>query len=368
MTGKGRRLIAALVLGGLLLAAGGGLWAIRPVLAPFFLAVVVAYLIAPLVNSLTRWGFGRGWAILTVYGVLTLLVSLAVGKGLPAAIAEIRRLTESIPLYSAQARALGDGFQAQIRTMGLPPELRDMLDDAIINTEVRSMQVLERLLDVNNIVAMAGFLASLALAPFLAFYLLKDIDRFKERFVLSIPARYRQEILSLLRALDRVLAGFVRGQVLLAVVVGAMVAVATSLLGLRYALLLGIWAGMTEFIPYVGPVLGAIPSVIAGFTVSPVVALQTVVVFVIIQQVENAVLSPKILGESVGLHPLAVLLSVLAGGYLFGGWGMIFALPIVGVARVLLTFGIGRLTEVPLLAAPAARPESGDWRAEEPKR
>ncbi len=349
------------MLGGLVLAAGWALWTIRPVLAPFLLAIAVAYLLAPLVNAIARLGVSRGWAILAVYLLLGGLTGLAVVKLLPQTALEVQRLTESIPIYSERARGVVDGLQQRVREMGLPPELRESLDRSITQIEIRSVAMLQQLLDVRTLSAAAEFLFSLLLAPFLAFYLLKDLDHFKERFVQSLPRKHRQEILQLLRGLDRVLSGFVRGQILLGLLVGLLAAAASSLLGLRFALLLGIWAGLTEFIPYVGPVLGAVPAVLAALTISPWKAAQVAIAFAIIQQLENAVLSPKIMGESVGLHPIVVLFAVLTGGYLAGGWGLILALPVAGLVRVLWTFLIARLTEVSsgaVLAAPARRPES----------
>ncbi len=361
MSYRGRRLVAALVIGGLVLATGWGVWTIRPVLAPFFLAVALAYVIAPLVNMLARLGLSRGWSILAVYSVLLLLGVLAVAKILPQAISQTRVLASAIPDYALSARHLVDGLQQRVRDTGMPPEVRDAIDRAITKFETRSVQALGHVLDLRTLQAAAGFVGSLLLAPFLSFYMLKDIERFKERFVLTLPRRYRNDILQLLRSLDGVLAGFVRGQMLLSLAVGALAAAATAWLGFRYWLLLGMWAGLTEFIPYVGPVLGAIPAVMGAFSVSPLLAIKTVVAFALIQQVENAVLSPRIMGESVGLHPLAVMLSVLAGGYLLGGWGLILALPLVGILRVLWYFLVARLTDVPgryaLVAAPAARPE-----------
>lgn len=346
---------------GILLAVGWGLWLVRPVLAPFILALVLAYLIAPLVNGVTRWGLGRGWAILLVYAVLGLMLGLGVVKLLPKVIGEARRLSEAVPGYGLQARLFIAGMQQRIREMGLHPGLRDMFDRLIVDLELRSVRTLELLIDVRTIQQAAGFFASLLLAPFLAFYMLKDMDRFKARFVRSIPLRYRQESIALLRSLDRVLSGFVRGEILLSLAVGGLAALATTMLGLRYALLLGIWAFFTEFIPYIGPVLGAIPAVLMGFGVSPWKALEVVLAFAIIQQIENAVLSPKIMGESVGLHPLFVIFAVLAGGYLAGGWGLILALPVAGLLRVLWIFVVARLTEITpqMLALPAARPEGG---------
>lgn len=357
MTGRGRRIIAALVMGGLVLAAGWGLWIIRPILAPFLLAIIVAYLIAPLVNALAARGLSRGWAILVVYAALGVVGALAVWKIIPQVISETRRLAEAIPMYAGFARETVDRFQQQIRDIGLPPELRDVLDRSIIDLEVRSVQALGRMFDINHLREAAELLVSLLLAPFLAFYLLKDIDRFKERVVRALPRSRRHEILALLRSLDRVISGFVRGQILLGLTVGGLAAAVTYLLGLRYTLLLGIWAGLTEFIPYVGPVLGAIPAVLAGLAVSPLAGLEVAIAFAVIQQLENAVLSPKIMGESVGLHPLVVMLAILSGGYLLGTWGLLLALPVAGVVRVLWTFLVARLTEPPLLAPVAARPE-----------
>lgn len=364
MTGRKRRIVAALVIGGLVLATGWGLWVIRPILAPFLLAVVISYLIAPLVNLLAARGMGRGWAILTVFAVLALVGGVAVIKGIPQAIVQVQRLNEAIPAYFLRARLLVDNLQQRVNEAGLPPELSAAVHRSIGDLEERSAGALGSLLHIRTITRAAGFLASLILAPFISFYILKDIERFKERFVLSLPGRYRHEILALLRGLDSVLAGFVRGQILLSLAVGALAMLATALLGLRYSLLLGIWAGLTEFIPYVGPILGAVPAVVAGFTVSPLLGVEVTVAFAIIQQLENAVLSPRIMGESVGLHPIAVMFSVLAGGYLLGGWGFIVGLPLAGLIRVLWGFLVARLTDVdvdvrhrPMMPAPAPRPE-----------
>lgn len=349
MTTKGRRIAAALVLGGLVLATGWGLWLIRPVLAPFLLAVMISYLLAPLVNALGRRGVHRGWAILLVFGAIGGVIGLGLWKLLPAAVAEMRRLAEAIPEYSVRALDIVDGLQQRVRETWMPPGLRESVHQSITEMEVRSVQALNRLLGADTIKEAAGFLLALIVAPFLAFYLLKDLDQFKERFVGALPSRYRLEILGLLRGLDRVLAGFVRGQLLLALTVGGMATLATYLLGLRYAVLLGIWAGITELVPYVGPFLGAVPAVLAGISVSPLLAIQVALAFFIIQQLEGAVLSPKIMGDSVGLHPLVVILAILAGGTLFGVWGMILALPVAGTVRVVWCFLIARLTEAPRL-------------------
>jgi len=362
MKGRTRRILAALVLGGLVLAGGWGLWVIRPVLAPFLLAVAFAYLVAPLVNRLAQWGLRRTWAILVVYVFLLGAGAFAVVKLLPQVVSQIQSLTEAIPVYALRVREMVDGLQERVRDMGAPPELRDVVDRNITEMEARAVGMLRDLFAISTLQKAAGLLASLLLAPFLAYYMLRDMEGFKRSFVRAIPHRYRQEILMLLSDLDRVISGFVRGEVLLSLVVGALASLAAMLLGLRYSLLLGLWAGLMEFIPYVGPVLGAVPAVLAGLAESPLRAIEVAVAFAVIQQLESALLSPKIMAENVGLHPLTVMLAVLTGGYLLGGWGLILAVPAVGLVRVLWRFVVARLTDPPgysmTPAAPAPVPNA----------
>jgi len=348
-TRKGRRIAAALVLGGMVLATGWGLWAIRPVLAPFLIAVVIAYLVAPLVNALANMGLSRTWSIVVIYGILLGAAFWGVSELVPELLTQTRRLTEAIPTYSMRARELVEGLHMRLDQMGAPVGLQEALARNILEAEVRTVAALERLVRIETVQHLAGFFISLLLAPILAAYLLKDMDRFKERFVLMLPRGYRMEILALLRGLDKVLSGFVRGQVLLALLVGMMATGATSLLGLRYALLLGLWAALCELVPYIGPLLGAIPAVLFGLTVSPLLGIQVAVAYLIIQQIENLLLAPKVMGDSLGLHPLVVIFSILVGGFLWGIWGMILALPVVGVINVLWIFTIARLTEGPPL-------------------
>lgn len=335
----GTALVFLAVLGSALL-----LWWVRPVLTPFFFAVAIAYIVAPLVNMLHQRGIGRGWAILGVYGVLGVVVATGIWKVVPGATAELNRLAEAIPTYAAQLREFVAELKWQMDHSGAPFGMKQALDTAIRDVEVRSTQALADLLAMGNLRRLAEILLSAAIAPVLAFYMLKDMEGFKRRMTHAIPKRYRQDVIVLMRSIDAVLAGFIRGQVLLAVIVGALAALVTYLLGLRYSLLLGLVAGLTELIPYVGPILGAIPAIVAGLTVSPLTAIQVALGFAIIQQLENAVLSPKVIGERIGLHPLAVLLVVLGGGYLFGPWGLILALPLAGIVRVVWEFTMQRVT------------------------
>ncbi|MCL4370406.1 MAG: AI-2E family transporter, partial [Chloroflexi bacterium] len=161
----------------------------------------------------------------------------------------------------------------------------------------------------------------------------------------ALPRAVRSRFRGLVRDLDAVLSGFVRGQLLVASSVGLMAGVATWLLGLRYAVVIGVLAGVADVIPYFGPVIGALPAVLLGLAVSPWRALQVTLAFVIIQQLENAVVGPLLIGDQVRLHPLVVIFAVLVGGTLAGVWGMLLAVPAVGMTRVLWEFSSEQLLD-----------------------
>lgn len=328
------------LLWGLLAAAAAGvaalLLAVRPVTIPFLLAVALAYLLAPAVGALEARGLSRPLAILAVYLGLGLAAAALILQVLPGALREWQRLARDLPAYGAQARAALDALQARFRDAGLPQGLRAGLDQTLARLQQRADGLMATA--VGNLLLYLEWLGYLALAPILAFYLLRDLEAFKAAFARLLPDRWRGPVLGLLRDIDGVLAGFVRGQVLLAAAVGTLAGLACHLLGLRFAFLLGLWAALTEMIPYVGPLLGAVPAVVVALAQSPVRALQVAAAFALIQQLENAVLGPRLLGAHVGLHPLVVLLAVLAGGYLFGVPGLVLAVPAAGVARVVGRF------------------------------
>ncbi|MFO7173464.1 MAG: AI-2E family transporter [Bacillota bacterium] len=306
--------------------------AVRPVLIPFALAVAVAYLVAPAVAALEGRGIPRGPAILAVYAALALVGAGVVLRVLPGAYAELQRLAGALPGYGEQVRAGLAALQQRFQAPGIPPGVRQGLEAAIASAEGRVNGVLAAA--VENLWGYLEWAAYLLLAPFLAYYLLRDQERIKRGFTHLLPRRWRRLTLEWLAGVDEVIGGFVRGQLVLAGLVGMLAMVVAGVLGLRYAVLLGLWAAVAELIPYIGPVIGAVPAVVAGLSVSPLTGLQVAAAFALIQQLENAVLGPRVLGESVGLHPLVVFFAVLTGGYLAGVPGMVLAVPVAGVLRV----------------------------------
>jgi predicted PurR-regulated permease PerM len=179
-------------------------------------------------------------------------------------------------------------------------------------------------------------IVSIVLIPIYTFYFLKDTQFFRRKVLKSIPKGIRDQVINISRDIDNLLSRFIRGQLIIAMIVGVLSIIALVVLKVQFAFLIGTIAGVTNIIPYFGPIIGAIPAIIVALLDEPMKAIWVIIAFFIIQQTESAILSPKIVGESVGLHPVFVILVLLIGGELFGVIGLIFAIPIAASIKIIL--------------------------------
>ncbi|MBE3590325.1 MAG: AI-2E family transporter [Firmicutes bacterium] len=308
--------------------AAGLAYALRGTLAPFLLAAGLAYLLAPLVEWAVRHGLGRAWAVLLVYALVGVVLAALVAFAVPVFVNEVQNLADRLPQYTRQVQAGVRHVQKDYARAALPPTVRDAVDAAVERAEASLQARLRAFLA--GLVGLVRDLALLAIAPVLAFYMLVDLPRLKRASVRWLPPEARHSLVRYFAELDAMLSGYVRGQLMLAFIVGALATLALAVLGVPYALLLGAFAGLGELIPYFGPVAGAVPSVAVALTVSSRLALSVIVAFVIIQQLESAVVGPFVMRTTLGLHPLLVIFSLLAGGQLAGLAGVILSVPFMG--------------------------------------
>ena len=192
---------------------------------------------------------------------------------------------------------------------------------------------------------MAGSLLSLVFAPILAYYFIRDWEKIRDGFLSLFPPRNRSQLVNLGLDIDQVLSGFVQGHLTVCLIVGALTGLAAALLGIKYAIIIGIINGIAELFPYLGPILGAIPSVALALTEGSRPAIYLGLAILLIQQVEANLLSPRIVGTRVGLHPLLVIFVLLSGGELFGIWGILLAVPVVAVLKVLVRHAFYHLVD-----------------------
>ena len=305
---------------------------VRTILGPFFLAFILAYLLNPLVVALERHQISRKKSILIVFSLIIVVMVTIIFLILPTLYNELSKLAVILPSAIQLFTERVDGFREQFRATGLPSRVALVLDQHLGQGEVIIADRLNLFLD--SLPKVLSTATLYILSPVIAIYFLADWKGLGVHFLRIIPQRWRMEWQRLWQDINHVIRQFVRGDVVVAVVVGVLIGIGVKLVGMEYALLIGLICGIFDLIPYFGPVIGAVPAVLLALTKSPEMAVKVVLIILIVQQLEGNIISPKLMGDSVGLHPLWVVFALLAGGELAGFWGMFLAVPLAAVIRV----------------------------------
>jgi predicted PurR-regulated permease PerM len=341
------------------LAACWLLWLLAPILTPFVFGAMLGWLGDPVVDRLERMGRSRNTAVMLVFGTMSVLVLLALVVLVPLVEAQIVTLFESLPHYR-------DWFVGTVlpwleHRTGL--ELLAWLDPERLFQLVRAhweqaggaaatmLGYLSR-----SGFALLGWIANIVLLPVLTFFFLRDWDLFVGRVAALVPRDHADTVSRLSQESSAVHGAFLRGQLLVMLVLGVLYGIGLSLVGLNLGILIGIVAGVLTFVPYLGPatviLLGGIAALVQYGDWQHL--LGVLAVFSVGQVIESYWLTPKLVGDRIGLHPVAVIFAVLAGGQLFGFLGMLLALPVAAIANVLLRYAHERYTHSRLYAGDRA--------------
>jgi predicted PurR-regulated permease PerM len=312
---------------------------LSPVLMPFFVAALFAYLGDPLVDMLEEKKLSRTLAVSLVFAVLVLVGLVLLLVLVPMLTSQMASLVKKLPEYLS---FIQQNAEPWLVSLGLPASLSDTsaIKQSISQYWGEVGQVASGLFNylVNSGTALLQLFANLVLIPVVTFYLLRDWDILVARFRELIPRRYSKRVIALSLECDEMLAAFLRGQVMVMAALSAIYATGLALIGLELALLLGVIAGIVSFVPYLGLIVGIGLAGLAAFFQFqdwlPIVMVAGV--FGVAQMIEGMVLTPRFVGERIGLHPVAVIFAVLAGGQLFGFAGVLLALPVAAVIMVVL--------------------------------
>jgi len=336
------------------------LWLLAPVLSPFALAALLGWLGDPLVDRLERARFKRNTAVILVFSAMSLLLLVAAVILVPMLEQQIVTLVHSLPGY--RDWFVGTALPWVERRTGL--EILSWLDPERLFTLIREHW--ERAGGIAATVlgyvsrsgfALLGLLANIVLLPVLTFFFLRDWDLLVARVGLLVPRDHADTVRTLARESDAVLGGFLRGQFLVMLILGVLYAIGLWGVGLDLGILIGILAGLLTFVPYLGPasivVFGGIAAMVQFGDWQHLAGVA--VVFTVGQIIESYWLTPKLVGDRIGLHPMAVIFAVTAGGTLFGFLGMLLALPVAAVANVLLRYAHERYTASSLYAGEQPR-------------
>ena len=329
----------------------GLLWTARGALPAFFIGLALALVLDPVVSIIARQGVPRWAGVIVAYAVLVVIVWGLVAFALPPISEQAREFITQLPQLGAAVGDLERAILEWYESLPLPPEVRATIDAQIAASGQAAADLLRGLLapTINAIVRAATFILGLVVVPVWLFFVLKDREGFPRAVAGALPPSWRPDAENLLSLLGRVGGRWVRGQLLL----GASIFVATvvgltilTFLGFtefgQFTLVLALIAGLLEWFPIIGPIVAAVPAILIGLSIGFPAAIAAAVLYTAIQQLENNILVPKVMGDAIELHPAVMILSLVVGGALFGIGGAILAAPVVAAGRDVYRYGFHR--------------------------
>lgn len=336
-------------------------------LSSIIIAIIFAYIIDPIVNFLERKGVKRQFGVIIVYISVFLIFAILIISVIPKTINEISNLLTSLPGMVDTLTKNVNNFLTEIFAkfnIELPENFIDVYKESNpkVEGDVETPQIVSNILNsmtktINDLVAKAqgslmgslsglfskvyGALTSafrLVLIIIFSFYFSVDKEKFTLKVKKSIPNKYRDDLAFLANRIDVALQQFIRGRMLMAIFVGILTMIYLLILRVDFAIIIGLITCVADIIPYVGPLLGCVPAVLFALVDSPAKAFWVLVLFLVVQWVENNILAPKLIGDSTGLNPLLILISIIIGGGIFGVWGMVISVPITSIICILIDF------------------------------
>lgn len=311
---------------------------ISRVISPFLMTVPLVYIVKPISDKLAIKKIPMSLAILLVYFFFIAAAAAAAIFFVPQLAANMRDLMETLPQLMERYEEILNNLLKNIKTSNWSGQVKDAIFKEIENGTEMLRKLLVQSLEngLNAIMDMARIIVDLTVAMVITYYVIKDGKKFRDFTLLILPRRLRNGMISIGKEISRILAGFIQGQLMTALIVGALETIGLMLVKMKYPLVLGMIGGLANIIPYFGPYIGVIPAAAIALTISPLKAVWVLAVFLVIQQIDNNYISPKMIEGKLGLHPVATIFAVLVGGEFFGILGMLLAVPAMAILRVLL--------------------------------
>lgn len=290
-------------------------------------------------------GFSRIISIIIIYLILLFFVLLIIFYLVPIVSMQFNNLINNKHIYIRHAINLYEQASQWI-TPRIPDSIKEQIPDLWAKTteELRNFGIGALQHSIPMVQHFLSYFALIFITPFVVFYILMDVDKYKNGFMALIPPSRKEDFSELLHEIDLVLGRYIRGQLLVCLVIGVSVTIALLLLDIQYAVLIGVFAGVIDIIPYVGVVIGMIPAVIIALFKSPLYALFVLAVLYFIHWSEGHIIVPNVVGQSVGLPPLVVIVSLIIGAETMGILGMFLAVPIASVIRVVINHMVKRIS------------------------
>ncbi|MEC7640613.1 MAG: AI-2E family transporter [Nitrospinota bacterium] len=318
----------------------------RRVLTPFFIAFALAYLLDPLVDRMENCKIPRSAGIILLMTAFFLVIFLGGVLLTPVMQTQVEKLTADVPVYIQTVQQWIAPFVEKLSTID-PAKTREFLNEGMKKFGELPFKIMTSATSVlwsslSGLVNIIFMVINLVIIPVAMFYLLRDFDELSKKCLALIPPRFKDKILGVLEEINQVLAKFLRGQLMVATLMAGLYSIGLQIAGAPMSLLIGIVAGYANLVPYLGVLLGLVPASLLTYLHYqewfPV--LMVLGVFGVVQALEGMVISPRLLGEQVGLHPVALMIAILIGAEFFGLLGVLLAVPFAAVINIFLKRGL----------------------------
>ena len=320
------------------------LWIFSDILLPFILGMALAYLLDPIADHFERGGMNRFWATISIVLMSVMVIAIAVLVAVPVLVAQLTGFLQRLPSYVDALQALGDRFfQTRLGAFFGTGDAGASVDQMVSQAATWFATVFASVWAGGQAVIAA--ISLIVVTPVVAFYILYDWDRMLSRLDSLIPRENVETVRHLARDIDRAIAGFIRGQGTVCLVLGLFYAIALSVVGLNFGFLIGSVAGLISFIPFVGSIVGFVISVgvaLVQFWPDWIWILAVAGIFAAGQFMEGNILQPRLVGSSIGVHPVWLMFALFAFGSLFGFVGVLLAVPVTAAIGVLVRFAVAR--------------------------
>ena len=309
------------------------------VMLPVILSGLLFYLLNPLVDLMEKYKINRVLAISIIFVIIAVLLIIGLAVAIPNLQRQVVIFAQNVPSYLEDADKVID----DLVTKRLPDDFRPQLEQVLAQFSTQATAWASNISSkaVNWVSALISgtsqVIVALIIMPFMLFYLLRDGKGLREYITQFLPNKLREPVGKVLSDVNQQLANYVRGQITVAVIVAIMFIIFFKIIGLRYAVALGVTAGVLNLVPYLGSFLAMIPALVLGLIAGPVMLLKVIIVFIVEQTIEGRFVSPLILGSQLNIHPITILFVLLTSGSMFGIWGVLLGIPIYASAKVVIS-------------------------------
>jgi predicted PurR-regulated permease PerM len=321
------------------------IYLMKAAIIPLLIGIIIAYMLIPLVKLL-RKKMRKIFAVSLTYIIFLSIIFVLLFFIIPLVIEQFKIFIEKIPFYLEGITKFLNNFLKNnliLKNLGnitgfnfVPANSQEITKYILNNFNLNNINIFQSATTVTK-TAFNIFL-NFIIGPVLGFYILKDTDIIIKTFIKIIPHNYKYQAVTVISKINNVFGKYVRGQLIISLIVGSLCTIVLLILRVDFAVLLGFIAGLFNLIPFLGPIIGAIPAALTALFISPIKALLVILLFIAVQQIDNYFISPNIMKHQVGVHPGVIIFSLIAGGAIFGWFGLLLAVPTIAIIQELLRY------------------------------